>query len=79
MKSFRVYTDEKITVWQRVGLVIHAEDQNAAERLLSDPAAFQAAMAAGHIEYNGQVDPYWDTEYHADWEHDNADIETIGG
>ncbi len=79
MKSFRVYTDEKITVWQRVGLVIHAESERELEEILNEPPLFQKAMREGRIEYSGDVQPYWDTEDHADWEHDNADASEIGG
>ena len=32
MAQFRVYTDEKITLWQRVGLVIDAENEEQARR-----------------------------------------------
>ena len=79
MNKYRVYTDEKITVWQRVGLVIEAESEQAARDILSDPARFNALMYDGGGEYNGDVSPYWETEEHGAWDHDNADIETIGG
>lgn len=79
MKTFRVYTDEKITVWQRVGLVIQAESEQAARDILNNPARFQVLMYDGGGEYIGDVAPYWDTEDHADWEHDNADASEIGG
>lgn len=79
MKSFRVYTDEKITVWQRVGLVIQAESEQAARDILNDPARFQALMYDGGGEYTGDVAPYWETEENSAWDHDNADISEIGG
>jgi hypothetical protein len=74
MKEFRVYTDEQIKVWQRVGLVIRADSEQAVQAILNDPKLFEQAMAEGQIEYNGEVDPYWDTEDHLDWEHDAPTI-----
>jgi hypothetical protein len=79
MKSFKVYTDEKITVWQRVGLVIQAESEQAARDILNDPARFQALMYDGGGEYTGDVAPYWESEEHSAWDHDNVDISEIGG
>ena len=78
MKSFRVYTDEKITVWQRVGLVIQAESEQAARDILNDPARFQALMYDGGGEYNGDVAPYWESEENAAGDHYNAYISEIG-
>lgn len=75
--QFRVYTDEKITVWQRVGLVITAESERELEEILNEPPLFHKAMAAGQIEYTGHVDPYWDTEEHQEWEHDSVDFTII--
>ena len=34
-------------------------------------------MAAGQIEYTGDVEPYWETEEHKDWEHDAPTINMI--
>lgn len=79
MPKFRVYTDEKITVWQRVGLVIEAENENELTAILNDPARFQELMYNGGGEYNGDVQPYWETEDHAEWDHDSADVNLIGG
>lgn len=78
MKSFRVYTDEQITVWQRVGLVIEAESERELEELLNEPTLFKLAMKQGRISYNGDVSPYWETEAHKEWEHDNYDVTEIG-
>ena len=75
--QFRVYTDEKITVWQRVGLVITAESERELEEILNEPPLFQKAMAAGQIEYTGHIEPYWETEEHKDWEHDDPTIDII--
>lgn len=75
--QFKVYTDEQITVWQRVGLVITAESERELEEILNEPPLFQKAMAAGQIEYTGHIDPYWDTEEHKDWEHDDPTIDII--
>jgi len=75
--QFRVYTDEQITVWQRVGLVITAESERELEEILNEPPLFQKAMAAGKIEYTGHIDPYWDTEEHQEWEHDSVDFTII--
>lgn len=77
MKSFRVSTDEQITVWQRVGLVIEAESERELEEILNEPTLFKQAMKQGRIAYNGEVSPYWDTENHKDWDHDNHDITPI--
>lgn len=79
MKSFRVYTDEKITLWQRVGLVIQAESEQDARAILSDPTRFQAVMYGGGGEYNSDVQPYWETEQNSAWDHAGADIGEIGG
>lgn len=79
MPKFRIYTDEKITVWQRVGLVIEAESEAQAREILNDPARFQALMYDGGGEYNGDCDPYWETEDHADWDHAAPTITLIGG
>ena len=77
MAHFRVYTDEKITLWQRVGLVIEAETERELNEILNEPALFQAAMNEGRIEYNGDCEPYWETEDHANWEHDAPTITPI--
>ena len=79
MAQFRVYTDEKITLWQRVGLVIEAESEAQAREILNDPARFQALMYDGGGEYNGEVDPYYETEDHAEWDHSAPTITKIGG
>lgn len=79
MKSFRVYTDEKITLWQRVGLVIQAESEQDARDILNDPKRFQAVMYDGGGEYNGDVAPYWESEENSGWDHAGADIGEIGG
>ena len=79
MNAYRLYTDEKITLWQRVGLVIEAESEEQAREILDDPARFAAAMTAGKIEYNGDVDPYWETEEHSEWDHAAPTITKIGG
>lgn len=47
MKEFRVYTDEQIKVWQRVGLVIRADSEQAVQAILNDPKLFEQAMAQG--------------------------------
>lgn len=77
MAQFRAYTDEKITLWQRVGLVIEAETERELIEILNEPPLFNKAMAAGKIEYTGDVQPYWETEAHADWDHDTPDITPI--
>jgi hypothetical protein len=71
MKTFRVSTDEKITVWQRVGLVSPAESERELIEILNEPGLFKKAMSEGRIEYNGEVSPYWETEDHQEWDHDN--------
>lgn len=77
MKTFRVFTDEQITVWQRVGLVIKAESERELEEIMNEPALFAKAMKDGRIEYNGEVLPYWETEDHKDWDHDKYDATLI--
>jgi hypothetical protein len=77
MNKYRIYTDEKVTVWQRVGLVIEAETERELTEILNEPDLFQAAMNEGRIDYNGDVQPYWETEDHAGWDHDNTDITPI--
>lgn len=74
MPKYIIYTDEKITVWQRVGLVIEAESERQLDEIMNEPPLFKKAMESGQIEYNGDVSPYWETEDHADWDHDNWDI-----
>jgi uncharacterized membrane protein len=73
MKEYRIYTDEKITVWQRVGLVIKVESERELNEILNEPGLFKKAMSEGRIEYNGEVSPYWETEDHQEWDHDNHD------
>lgn len=77
MPQYVIYTDEKITVWQRVGLVIEAESERELEEILNEPPLFYKAMKQGRIEYNGETEPYWESENHADWDHDNAEIKHI--
>lgn len=77
MPKYIVYTDEKITVWQRVGLVIEAESERELDEIMNEPPLFQQAMKHGRIEYNGDVDGYWETEDHADWDHNNFNIKHI--
>ena len=79
MAKFRIYTAEKITLWQRVGLVIEAESEAQAREILNDSARFQALMYDGGGEYNGDVDPYWETEEHSEWDHSAPTITKIGG
>ena len=79
MAQFRVYTDEKITLWQRVGLVIEADSEAQAHEILNDPARFQALMYDGGGEYTGAVEPYWETEEHSEWDNDTPDITEIRG
>ena len=79
MAKFKVYTDEKITVWQRVGLIIDAENEEQARAILNDPARFMALMYDGGGEYNGEVDPYWESEEHSEWDHSILGITEIGG
>lgn len=68
MPQFKVFTDEQITVWQRVGLIIEAETEQQALELLRDGKA--------QIEYTGDVSPYWETEDHSNWDHDNVEIQS---
>jgi hypothetical protein len=77
MAQFKVYTNEKITLWQRVGLVIEADSAEQAREILNDAARFQALMYDGGGEYTGDVDPYWETEDHAGWDHDAPTITPI--
>ena len=79
MAQFRIYTDEKITLWQRVGLVIEADSEAQAHEILNDPARFQALMYDGGGEYTGAVEPYWETEEHSEWDNDTPDITEIRG
>ena len=79
MAQFRIYTDEKITLWQRVGLVIEADSEAQAHEILNDPARFQALMYDGGGEYTGAVEPYWETEEHSEWANDTPDNTEIGG
>lgn len=74
MPQYVIYTDEKITVWQRVGLVIEAESERELNEILNEPPLFQQAMKQGRIEYNGETEPYWETEDHTEWDHDNAQL-----
>ena len=74
MPKYVIYTDEKITVWQRVGLVIEAESERQLDEIMNEPPLFQQAMRLGQIEYNGNVSPYWETEDHSEWDHDNWDL-----
>ena len=78
MAQFRIYTDEKITLWQRVGLVIDAENEEQARAILNDPTRFQALMYDGGGEYTGIVDTYFETEDHAEWDHAASTITEIG-
>jgi hypothetical protein len=78
MAQFRVYTDEKITLWQRVGLVIEADSEAQAREILNDQARFTALMYDGGGEYNGEVDPYWETEEHSEWDNAAPTITKIG-
>jgi len=77
MNKYRVYTDEKITVWQRVGLVIEADSEAQAREILNDPVRFNELMYDGGGEYNGDCEPYWETEDHADWDHGAPTITPI--
>ena len=79
MPHFKVYTDEKITLWQRVGLVIEADSEEQAREILNNPARFQVLMYDGGGEYTGAVEPYWETEEHSEWDHDTPDITEIRG
>ena len=79
MAKFRIYTDEKITLWQRVGLVIEAESEAQAREILNDPARFEALMYDGGGEYDGFKDEYLETEDHADWDHSAPTITKRGG
>jgi hypothetical protein len=74
MPQYVIYTDEKITVWQRVGLVIEAESERELNEILNEPPLFYKAMKENRIEYNGEVSPYWESEDHAEWDHDNAEV-----
>ena len=78
MGKFRIYTAEKITLWQRVGLVIDAENEEQARAILNDPARFGALMYDGGVEYTGIVDPYLETEEHSEWDHSASTITEIG-
>lgn len=77
MPKYVIYTDEKITVWQRVGLVIEAESERQLDEIMNEPPLFKQAMQSGRIEYNGEVSPYWETEDHSEWDHDNFDLKHI--
>lgn len=74
MAIFKIYTDEKITLWQRVGLIIEAESEEEARAILANPTRFNEIMFNGGGEYSGEVDPYWETEDHLAWEHDAPTI-----
>ena len=78
MAKFRIYTDEKITLWQRVGLIIEAESEAQAREILNDPSRFQALMYDGGGEYTGIVDTYFETEEHSEWDHAASTITEIG-
>ena len=77
MAQFKVYTNEKITLWQRVGLVIEADSAEQAREILNDAARFQALMYDGGGEYTDDVDPYWETEDHSEWDNDAPTITPI--
>lgn len=77
MKQFKVYTDEQIKLWQRVGLVIEAESEEELRAILNDSKRFDQAMADGRIEYNGDVDSWYETEDHCSWDHDAPTITEI--
>lgn len=77
MAKYVIYTYEKITVWQRVGLVIEAESERQLNEIMNEPPLFKQAMQSGQIEYNGETEPYWESENHAEWDHDNWDIRHI--
>lgn len=79
MKKYEVFTDEKITLWQRVNLIIEANDENEVSEILSNPFLLTEKMGNGSVMYGGKIDPYWDTEDHTEFEHDNAEINQIGG
>lgn len=79
MPKFKIYTDEKITVWQRVGLIVEAESEAEAQKMLNDPARFGEMMFNGGGEYNGEIDPYWDTSDFVEWDHSSAEITELGG
>ena len=74
MTKFSIQTDEQIKVWQRVGLVVEADSEEHLNEIMNDPIKFQEAMSKGKIEYNGSVDPYWETEDHNDWDHESFNI-----
>jgi|TARA_R110000868_G_scaffold93306_2_gene258253 hypothetical protein len=77
MAKYVIYTDEKITVWQRVGLVIEAESERQLNEIMNEPPLFKQAMQSGRIEYNGETEPYWETEDHSEWDHDNFELKHI--
>lgn len=79
MKTFRVFTDERISVWQRVGLTIQAENEEEVKKLLSDEKLFMEAMQKWEIEYTGENSPYWETEDNEEFDHSNYEITEITG
>jgi hypothetical protein len=79
MNNYRVYTDEKIEIWQRVGLTITAENESEVKKLLDNFTLFKKALSNGLIEYNGEVSLYCETENNLEFDHGNADITLMGG
>ena len=79
MNNYRVYTDEKIEIWQRVGLTITAENESEVKKLLDNFTLFQEAFSNGLIEYNSDISLYLDTENNLEFDHGDADITLMGG
>lgn len=79
MPKFRVSTDEQVSVWQRVILVIDAESERELEEILNEPPLFNQAMRAGRVECVDVIDHYWETESGLNWDHETADFREIRG
>ena len=79
MNNYRVYTDEKIEIWQRVGLIITAANESEVKKLLDNFTSFKKSLANGLIEYNGETGLYCETENNLGFDHGNADITLMGG
>lgn len=66
MPRFKITIDEKVSVWQTVGVIVEAESEYAVEKGQFDV-----------VEYTGYKDDFPETEDHIEWDKDTVRIVSI--
>lgn len=79
MQKFKVYLDEKVTIWQRIEIIIEAESEEKIAALIDDYSALNSELENGNYLDISTIDTWPETIDHLEYDFNNVTYSKIEG